>query len=140
MDLVKPWLVALAVWFVGIVVSTAAMLGWATASQLESTLGGAAWVIIPQLVIYGVAASLASFVHTRSDRGRERNRNAIASLGMLAIVWVFDLVLSIVMRIDTDALLERVIAGIIGALLGWLIAYGIRRRRERLTAPRHGYF
>lgn len=138
MDLVRSWLAALATWIVMDIIVGLVLFEWATAEQLLSFGTRIFWLVIPQLLVGGVTAVVATYLHRRPERANPR-RNALAGLGACGVLAVVQAVLNLAGGVLSSAVLSFV-AEVVGAVLGWLLVSRVARRAERAAAAGSGYF
>jgi uncharacterized BrkB/YihY/UPF0761 family membrane protein len=134
MDLAKSWLVALAVYLAGSMVTAFAAV---TSESPPEEFAGIAWSAVPSLATYLAMAALSALVHSAPERSRT-SRHALAVLAVPAVLILGSLVFGLVQRSSPAG----IAAGAVGALAGtaagsW--AAGLVRGRRPPTSD-DGYF
>lgn len=138
MDLLRPWLVTVAAWIVMNVIITVGIFYWSTTAQLLAFETRIFWLVIPHLLVGGVPAIAATYLHRRPERA-DRRRNALAGLGACGVMAVIEMVLNLFGGLLSSAILAFV-AEAVGAVLGWLFVSRVARRAEHDADTGSGYF
>lgn len=139
MDLLKPWAAAVGAWIVMNVLAVLAVTAWSSMAQLQSFGTRVFWVAVPQLLVGGVAAAVAAYLHRRPERADPR-RHALASLGAPAVMIVLQTIINLFDGTYPSSIVIVFVAQVCGSVLGSLFVSRVARRDERTTDNRSGYY
>jgi hypothetical protein len=137
MDLVRPWLAALAVLLTASLGTAYLISNVTTPERLASTSGTVVWNAAPSLVIYLLAVLFAAIVHPVTHRENPR-RHLLAVFGVPAAAILF----SAAYALFTGAVLASavsILGGLAGAAGGWTLTARLRTGKDQ-TSDSGGYF
>jgi hypothetical protein len=138
MDLAKSWLIALAVYLAGSMVTVyAAVTSRSQPDEFTGTGGSITWNAVPSLVIFLIMATLAASVHSVPQRFRP-SRHALAVLPMPALLMLGGVVFGLVQGSSPAGIAAGALAAIVGTAVGWWAGDRVRRRAQDPTGS--GYF